>query len=75
MKRCFYMLGLFLLLIVPVPGQKNESLRYACRTQCVQKLETCRQEAHGDGPKKAECEKKYRACLNWCANPPRSTGD
>lgn len=73
MKSCFYLLVLLFLLIVPVSGQKRESWRYSCKTECGRKYNVCRQEAQGDGPKKEECEKKYRACLNWCANPPRST--
>jgi hypothetical protein len=71
MKRYLFMLGLLLLAIVPATGQKNQSWRYACKTACAQKYNTCLQEAQGDGPKKEQCYRNYKGCLNWCANPPR----
>lgn len=70
MKRYIYMLALFLL-ITPVAGQKTQTWRNSCREACGQKLNTCLQEARGDGPKKQVCYWNYRGCLNWCANPPR----
>jgi hypothetical protein len=56
MRRYFFMLLLLL---------------YACKTACAQKYNTCLQEAQGDGPKKEQCYRNYKGCLNWCANPPR----
>ena len=71
MKKCLYVIVLFLL-IIPVAGQKNiGSWRDACLAQCGDKYNTCRREANGDGPKKEQCEIKYRSCKNWCYNPPR----
>jgi hypothetical protein len=73
MKRYFFLLVLLLLAIIPAPGQKtnNESWRNTCKTACTQKYNTCLQEAQGDGPKKEQCYRNYKGCLNWCANPPR----
>jgi hypothetical protein len=71
MKRYFYMLVLLLLVIIPAPGQKNESWRFNCKAACVEKYNACLQESQGDGPKKQVCYRNYKGCLNWCANPPK----
>lgn len=70
MKRYLYMLVL-LLVFIPAAGQKNQSWRYNCQSECARKNNECLKEANGDGPKKAVCEKNYRACRYWCENPPK----
>lgn len=72
MRKLFpYMLILLLLAIVTAAAQKNTSWRYGCRQECGRKNNICLQEAQGDGPKKEECEKKYRYCRYLCDNPLR----
>lgn len=74
MKRFFYLFVLLVVVILPVAGQKrqrNESWRVACKESCKQKYDACLRESQGDGPKKEQCERNYRGCINWCVNPPR----